>query len=137
MGINHMVSWSVRQQYNTAYLPIRTVEKGDDKRYFIVTRGCIRNDLKREVVDAYFVEIRPRSVGQTGILESDILAQKRPSVVVKRARASVEEGGVIGKQQRGTDDTDDDAGAKLGRRSDATSSRRLGGQHLPLLLGGV
>ena len=80
------------------------MKEGDDKCYFVVTRGCIDIDLRRKVVDAYFVELSPCSVGQTRILEGDILAEKRTSVVVERARAPVEEGGVIGKQQGGTDD---------------------------------
>ena len=109
------------------------MEEGDDEYNFVVTRGCISNDLVGKVVDAYFVELGPRSVGQTGILEGNILAEKRPSVVVKRAGASAKEGGVIGKQQGGTDDTDNDAGTKLDRRSDAAGSRWLGGKHIPLL----
>ena len=113
------------------------MKEGDDKCYFVVTRGCIDDDIVGKVVDAYFVELGPRSVGQTGILEGNILAEKRPSVVVERSRAPVEEGGVISKQQGGTDDTDNDAGAKLDRRSDATGSRWLGGKHILLLLGGV
>ena len=122
---------------NSAYLPIGAVEKGDNKCNLVVTRGCISNDLSREIVDAYFVELCPRSVGQIGILEGNILAEKRPSVVVKRARASAEEGGVVGKQQGATDDANNDAGTKLDRRSAATGSRWLVGQHLPLLLGDV
>ena len=113
------------------------MKEGDDKCYFVVARGCIRNDLSGEVIDAYFIEVSPRSVGQTGILEGNILAEKRPSVVVERARAPVEEGGVIGKQQGGTDDSNNYAGTKLDRRSDATGSRWLCGKHLPLLYGGV
>ena len=115
------------------YSPIGAVEEGDDECNFIVTRGCISNDLVGKVVDAGFVEFSPSSVRQIRILVGNILAEKRTSVAVERARVPIEEGAVIGKQQGGADQTDDDAGAKLGRRSDATGSRWLGGQHLSLL----
>lgn len=111
------------------------MKEGDNKSNLVVTRGCIVKELGGEVVDPYLVELSPSFIWQVGILEGDIIAREEgTSVVVERARLHVEEGGLIGKQQGGTDQTDDDAAAKLDRRSDATG-RWLDGQHL--LLGGV